>query len=135
MNPQTHNSNIDLTQRLDKWLWASRFFKTRKLASEAISGGKVHINGCRTKPGKEVKIGCSLSISKGSSHWEITVLGLCKQRRPASEACQLYEESTDSIEKREIEAEKRRQDNIVSLRSENRPTKKQRRQIHRFKRT
>ena len=87
--------------RLDKWLWAARFFKTRKLATEAVLGGKVHLNGQRTKPGKEVQIGSLLNISKNSLDWEIEVLVLPKQRRPASEAVTFYSESPASMEKRE----------------------------------
>ena len=68
--------------RLDKWLWTARFFKTRKLAAEAISGGKVHINKQRTKPGKEVKVGAILSINKDGLSWEITIMALSNQRRP-----------------------------------------------------
>ncbi|HDK38265.1 MAG TPA: RNA-binding S4 domain-containing protein, partial [Thiolapillus brandeum] len=69
--------------RLDKWLWAARFFKTRKLAAEAISGGKVHLNGQRSKPGKDVRPGNMLNISKNGLHWEIEILQLSRQRRPA----------------------------------------------------
>ncbi|MCG8426168.1 MAG: RNA-binding S4 domain-containing protein, partial [Chromatiales bacterium] len=87
--------------RLDKWLWAARFFKTRQLAIEAINGGKVHLNGQRTKPGKEVKVGSRLRIHKGSLEWDITVLMIPRQRRPASEAIHFYQETTESIEKRE----------------------------------
>jgi Ribosome-associated heat shock protein implicated in the recycling of the 50S subunit (S4 paralog) len=72
--------------RLDKWLWAARFFKTRKLAAEAIFGGKVHVNEQRAKPGKEVKIGAMLSISKDNYRWEITILAINGQRRSAKEA-------------------------------------------------
>ena len=71
-------------QRLDKWLWAARFFKTRQLAGEAINGGKVHLNGQRTKPGKEVRAGSQLRIHKGSLEWDIEVRVLATQRRPAA---------------------------------------------------
>ena len=76
--------------RLDKWLWAARFYKTRQLAVEAISGGKVHLNGQRTKPGKAVDIGSEIRIHKGPLEWEITVEALPKQRRPAKEAVLFY---------------------------------------------
>ncbi|MGH8498377.1 MAG: RNA-binding S4 domain-containing protein [Methylococcales bacterium] len=121
-------------QRLDKWLWAARFFKTRKLATEAISGGKVHLNGQRSKPGKEVKIGNKLSISKGPYRWELTVTGLSKQRKPASEAALLYEESPESSALRQARIEQRKAEYEQSSPPETRPNKKQRRQIHRFKR-
>lgn len=124
----------DSTQRLDKWLWAARFFKTRKLATEAINGGKVHLNGQRTKPGREIRAGCELIISKDTVCREVTVLGVCAQRRPAPEARCLYQESPESIEKRRLQAETRQQERQLLPQSEGRPTKKQRRQIHRFKR-
>lgn len=121
-------------QRLDKWLWAARFFKTRRLATEAISGGKVHVNSQRVKPSKEVQPDDTLRISKNNYIWEITVLGLNSQRRPAVEATLLYCEDEASL--------KRRQDSIAlnkdlyaSAPQSERPNKKQRRQIHRFKQT
>jgi len=120
--------------RLDKWLWTARFYKTRSLATEAISGGKVHLNGQRTKPGKEVKIGNRVIISKGSSQWEVTVVGIISQRRPAKEAVALYRETAESVEKREAESINRRQQKESQVRPDKRPTKKQRRQIHKFKR-
>ncbi len=118
--------------RLDKWLWASRFFKTRRLASEAILGGKVHINGQRVKPSKEVQTGDSLSISKNGYHWDITVLGLNSQRRSASEAALLYIESEES-KKRRLDLTAFNKDMYASAPQSERPNKKQRRQIHCFK--
>jgi ribosome-associated heat shock protein Hsp15 len=122
------------SQRLDKWLWAARFFKTRTVAAEAISGGKVHMNGQRSKPGKEVKIGDRLSISKGPYRWEVTVSFLSKQRKPASEALLLYEESPESLAQRQTRIEQRKTEQEFSNQPETRPNKKQRRLIHRFKR-
>jgi len=121
--------------RIDKWLWTARFFKTRKLASEAVSGGKVHLNGKRCKPSKEVKIGSHLSIHKDQYSWDLKVLGLNHQRRPASEAILLYEETTESHDKRQqqIIQNKEQRQFLPHSETERRPNKKQRRQIHRFK--
>ncbi len=123
--------------RIDKWLWAARFFKTRRLASEAVSGGKVHFNGQRCKPAREVKPGDRLTISKNQYSWDITILAVNKQRRPASEAALLYEEAPESWAKRQeqIRLNKEQQALLSPSERERRPTKKQRRQIHRFKRT
>lgn len=120
--------------RLDKWLWAARFFKTRKLAAEAISGGKVHLNGQRSKPGKDVKRGSKLSINKDSYSWDIIITGINHQRRPAKEAILLYEESTESHTKRQqLIAQQREERTLFDHRQKAKPNKKERRQIHRFK--
>jgi ribosome-associated heat shock protein Hsp15 len=119
--------------RLDKWLWAARFFKTRQFACEAINGGKVHLNGQRTKPGKEIKIGSHLRIHKGSLEWDITVKVLATQRRPASEARHFYDETPESIEQRQKMAATQRLERSMLPRTDHRkPNKKQRRMIHRF---
>ena len=122
--------------RLDKWLWAARFFKTRKLASEAISGGKVHLNGQRSKPGKEVKPGSQLRIHKEALEWNIEIVALCHYRRPAPEAQALYIEDEASIKKREQLAEQLRviRSAEAAFEPDSRPNKRERRQIHRFKR-
>jgi len=120
--------------RLDKWLWAARFFKTRKLASDAVSGGKVHLNGQRTKPSKNVKVTDALVIHKEQYSWEITVLGINAQRRPAAEAALLYSESEASSSKRAQDVAQRRAERLLMPdEAAQRPNKKQRRQIHRFK--
>lgn len=120
--------------RLDKWLWAARFFKTRKLATEAINGGKVHLNGQRTKPGKEVKPGSKLRIHKGALEWNIEVLVLPAQRRPASEAVTFYREEEASREKREKLIEQQRLLREAAPRPPaQRPGKRDRRLIHHFK--
>jgi ribosome-associated heat shock protein Hsp15 len=121
--------------RLDKWLWAARFFKTRQLAAEAISGGKVHLNGQRTKPGKEIGIGARLEISKDQTVWEIIVTGLNTQRRPAREAVQMYRETPESQERREADAIRRREQRELGVAPERRPSKKDRRLIRQFKTT
>ena len=117
--------------RLDKWLWAARFFKTRSLAKQAIEGGKVHYNGARSKVSREVELGARLTIRQGWDEKEVEVIALSDQRRGAPEAQLLYRETTASQEKRELYAEQRR--NLGgSPANRERPTKKQRRQIHRF---
>jgi ribosome-associated heat shock protein Hsp15 len=121
--------------RLDKWLWAARFFKTRKLASDAVSGGKVHLNDQRTKPSKEIKSGAKLSISKDHYTWDITVVAISEQRRPAKEAVLLYEEAPESQEKRQQQMiQQREQRELFGLNNrDHKPNKKERRLIHRFK--
>jgi ribosome-associated heat shock protein Hsp15 len=119
--------------RLDKWLWAARFFKTRNLAKQAIEGGKVQLGGHRVKVSKEIGVGDRLRIRQGWEEKEVTVLALSDQRRGAPEARALYEESADSIQRREDHAAARRAAGGMLNRPANRPTKKQRRQIHRFK--
>jgi ribosome-associated heat shock protein Hsp15 len=119
--------------RLDKWLWAARFFKTRQIACEAINGGKVHLNGQRTKPGKEIKTGSQLRIHKGALEWDITVRVLATQRRPASEARHFYDETPESIEQREkMAAAQRLERSMLPKIDHRKPNKRQRRMIHRF---
>jgi ribosome-associated heat shock protein Hsp15 len=119
--------------RLDKWLWAARFFKTRSLAKAAIEGGKVHLGGQRVKVSKEISVGDTLQIRQGWDEKVVLVISLSDQRRGAPEALLLYEETADSSAKREAEAEARKAAGGMIDRPANRPTKKQRRQIHRFK--
>lgn len=122
--------------RLDKWLWAARFFKTRKLAADAVSGGKVHVNNNRVKPGKEIKTGATLSINKDSLEWVITVIALTHQRRGAKEAVLLYEETAESLAKRQQKmAQQREQRELMPFNGPHqKPNKKDRRLlIHRFK--
>ncbi len=119
--------------RLDKWLWAARFFKTRQIASEAINGGKVHMNGQRVKPGKEVKIGSRLSIHTPAEAYDVEVRVLASKRRPASEARTFYEETPESLQKREEMHETRRLERLASPRPvRGKMNKKDRRLIHRF---
>ena len=121
--------------RLDKWLWTARFFKTRKLAADAISGGKVHVNNQRTKPGKEIKPGTLLSISKDGLRWDVTIIALSNQRRSAKEAVLLYEETAESLAKRQQQIiQQREQRELFDFSGQDhKPNKKERRLIHRFK--
>ncbi len=119
--------------RLDKWLWAARFFKTRSLAKAAIEGGKVQLDGNRVKVSKEVGVGDRLQIRQGWDMKEVIVEALSDQRRGAPEAQALYRETDASLKKREAEAAARKAAGGMIDRPAHRPTKKQRRQIHRFK--
>jgi ribosome-associated heat shock protein Hsp15 len=121
--------------RIDKWLWAARFFKTRNLAADAVNGGKVHVNGQRCKPSRDLRVGDVVTITKDQNNWEIRVTDLNKQRRPAKEAATLYSEDETSVNKRlqQIELRKQQQALMPASERERRPNKKQRRQIHRFK--
>ncbi len=119
--------------RLDKWLWAARFFKTRALATEAINGGHVHLNGGRIKPSRAVKSGDTLTIRKGPQEFTVTVLALSARRGPAAEARRLYEESTESIEQRERLSEERRLHAAKTPHPDRRPDKRDRRRIIRFR--
>ncbi len=121
--------------RIDKWLWAARFFKTRNLAADAVNGGKVHVNGQRCKPSRDLRVGDVITITKDQNNWEIRVTDLNKQRRPAKEAVTLYSEDEVSVNKRleQIELRKQQQALMPASERERRPNKKQRRQIHRFK--
>jgi ribosome-associated heat shock protein Hsp15 len=118
--------------RLDKWLWAARFFKTRQLAIEAINGGKIHVDGQRVKPSRVIRPGSRLEIHKESLSWEIEVLAINKQRRPAAEAALLYAESEASRLRRQELVRERRELGSVAPDSKGRPTKRDRRQIQRF---
>lgn len=122
------------TQRLDKWLWAARFYKTRNLAVEAINGGKVHLNKQRVKPSRTVKIDDVLTISKPPYEHTLTVLGLSMQRRPAPEAQQLYQESQDSIDKREKLRLELKNQPLGFGHGQGKPNKRDRRHIIRFTR-
>jgi ribosome-associated heat shock protein Hsp15 len=130
----TENASRAERMRLDKWLWAARFFKTRQLAIDAINGGKVHLNGQRAKPGKDITVGAKLSINKDQYTWDITVAVLSAQRRPAPEAALLYEETPESLAKRQAEVARRREEKEFGIQPESRPNKRERRLIHRFKR-
>lgn len=121
--------------RLDKWLWAARFFKTRTLAKQAIEGGKVRIAGGRTKVSKEIAVGDTLQIRQGYDDVTVVVQALAGRRGPAPQARLLYSETAESVAERERRtAERRAARAAAGPVTVNRPTKKQRRLIHRFKR-
>lgn len=122
------------SQRLDKWLWAARFYKTRGLAVEAISGGKVHVNGHRVKPSRTVRIEDTLTISKPPYEFEVIIQGVNLQRRPASEAEQLYEETAQSRDKRELLREQIKNEPLGFRQQKGRPSKRDRRNIIKFTR-
>ena len=118
--------------RIDKWLWAARFFKTRSLAKAAIEGGKVKVNGQRVKPSREIGVGVTLEIRQGWDDKVVEVISLSEERRGAPEAAQLYNETDDSLRRRTEEAERRRQLRDSFAQPAQRPNKRQRRLIHRF---
>jgi ribosome-associated heat shock protein Hsp15 len=119
--------------RLDKWLWAARFFKTRGLATEAVSGGKVHANGLRVKPARVVRVGDLLEIRKGAYTFQVEVLGLSDRRGPASVASRLYAESEESLQRREaLRAQRRGSESGLAA---GKPSKRDRRRILRFTRS
>ena len=119
--------------RLDKWLWAARFYKTRALAREMIEGGKVHYNGQRTKPSKIVELNAQLTLRQGNDERTVVVKAIIEQRRPATEAVNLYEETAESIEKREKVALARKLNALTMPHPDRRPDKKERRDLMRFK--
>lgn len=120
--------------RIDKWLWAARFFKTRSLASEAVKGGKVSVNGQRAKPSRELEIGDTIILRQGADLKTVIVQDLSDKRGPASVAQLLYQETDESIENREKEKELRKLAAVQMPHGEGRPTKRSRRLIHRFTR-
>jgi len=121
------------TARLDKWLWAARFYKTRAIAKQMIDGGKVFYNGQRTKSGKSVCVGDVIKVRQGYEEKEITVIAIADKRRDATFAQTLYQETSNSIATREKNALARKQGILLSPASESKPDKKQRRQIRQFK--
>ncbi len=118
--------------RIDKWLWAARFFKTRSLATDAVGGGKIKLNGAPTKASRDVRIGDRLDVFNGETRWEVVVRALSEKRGPASEARLLYEETADSIAAREAEQMRRKFETEPASDIHGRPTKRDRRQLDRF---
>ena len=119
--------------RLDKWLWEARFYKTRSIAKDMIEGGKVHYEGHRVKASKEVTVGAQIRLRQGFDEKTVIVTALCERRGNATAAASLYEETPDSIEKRELAAAQRKSISAATPGSANRPNKKQRRQIIQFR--
>src|SRR4051812_7340089 len=120
--------------RIDKWLWAARFFKTRSLATEAVAGGKVEVNGDTAKPAKTVKIGDRIRLRLGPLEYRLSVTGIGERRGSAAVAQTLYEESADSLAERQRIAAERRFSSAPSYEEKGRPSKKDRRELERWRR-
>lgn len=131
-SPDCAGNEVTEAVRLDKWLWAARFFRSRNLAKQAIEGGKVHYDGARVKVSKEVSMGAVLRIRQGWDEKTIEVLILSDQRRGAKEAGLLYQERPESIAAREALATERRSLHDGQPVSGGRPSKRDRRRVHRF---
>ncbi|PAJ73523.1 heat-shock protein [Pseudoalteromonas sp. NBT06-2] len=131
-NPKTQ-PNDTLKVRLDKWLWAARFYKTRAIARDMVQGGKVQYNGQRCKASKTVEIGAIIKLTQNYDEKIITVLVISEHRRGAPEAQLLYQESDESIKQREINTIARKNNNFFSPHPDRKPDKKQRRKIIQFK--
>ena len=127
------SANTDAAKlRVDKWLWAARFFKTRSVAAQAIEGGKVKLNGQRVKPSKEVHAGDMLAIQLGDYEWVVIVRALSARRGPAEEARKLYEESAASQARRQAKIAARSMQNEPAAQRHGRPTKRDRRRLRDF---
>lgn len=124
-----NNSKI----RLDKWLWAARFYKTRSIAKDMIEGGKVHYEGHRVKASREVALGASIRLRQGFDEKTIIITALSDRRGNATAAAMLYEETPESIEKRQLTGEQRKALGASAPNSDNRPNKKERRKILQFR--
>jgi ribosome-associated heat shock protein Hsp15 len=118
--------------RIDKWLWAARFFKTRSLAADAVTGGKIEVNGTRAKPSRTMRLGDKLNIRRGPYESTVVVKGLAKLRGPAPEAQLLYEETEESIRRRELASAQLKLERPPEFHSPGRPSKKDRRAVLRF---
>ena len=120
--------------RIDKWLWAARFFKTRSLATEAVGAGRVQVDGKRVKPARDVRVGDTVSVRRDTFTWTVVVRGLAERRGPASEAEALYEETKESQERREQQRLGRRLARPLGADLGARPTKQDRRQLDALRR-
>jgi ribosome-associated heat shock protein Hsp15 len=125
---------IDVNEpvRIDKWLWVARFFKTRGLAAEAVAGGKVEVNGDRPKPSRIVRVGDTISIRRGLYEWTIVVRDVTRRRHPASQAQKLYQETDESVRKRDAAIAQFKLERSPSFDLPGRPSKKDRRAMRRF---
>jgi ribosome-associated heat shock protein Hsp15 len=120
--------------RVDKWLWAARFFKTRSAATEAVLGGHVQANGVRVKPSREITVGDRLEITRSHERWTVVVTGLADRRGPASVAATLYEETPESAEERKLRRDERRLARPIGADLPGRPTKRDRRRLDALRR-
>ncbi|MCG8158156.1 ribosome-associated heat shock protein Hsp15 [Brenneria goodwinii] len=127
------SENSDDTVRLDKWLWAARFYKTRAIAREMVDGGKVHYNGQRSKPSKLVELNAEIKLRQGNDERTVIVRAISGQRRTATEAQALYQETAESIGKREKLALARKMNALTMPHPDRRPEKKERRDLMKFK--
>ena len=130
---KNNQEKTDNEVRLDKWLWAARFYKTRSIAKAMIEGGKVHYTGQRAKVSKAVEIGATLKLRQGNEEKEIVVTALSDQRRGAPEAQLLYQETEKSVKQREAIAFARKANALSMLHPDRRPNKKERRELVKFK--
>ena len=127
-----HHQGSDEEIRIDKWLWAARFFKTRSLAAEAVVGGKIEVNGGRPKSSRIIRIGDQLIVRRGVYEWTVIVKDVARNRGPASEAHLLYEETENSVRKRATVSARLRLERPPEFDLPGRPSKKDRRAIQRF---
>jgi ribosome-associated heat shock protein Hsp15 len=129
-----HETEASERHRLDKWLWCTRFYKSRSAASEAVAGGRVHLNGERIKPGHGVRIGDRIELSIGGGMTELDVLTLPAKRGPATFAAACYTETPESQQRREQLREQQRLAHLVTPRPDTRPDKRDRRKLQKLQR-
>lgn len=133
MQKSKEDNNKSSGVRLDKWLWAARFYKTRSLARDVVNGGKVHYNGARSKASKLVELGASIKLARGYDEMTVVIKSIEDKRRGAPEAQLMYEETSESKAKREERAIARKQMQLHTPKPDGKPDKKQRRQLVNFK--
>lgn len=130
---KNRNSESSGAVRIDKWLWAARFYKTRSIARQMVDGGKVEYNGARAKPSRTVEVGAQIKLLQGFSRREVIVKAISDVRGPAPVATTLYEETAESIARREEEAKRNKMAALLSPRPDTRPNKKERRELEHVK--
>lgn len=133
LQPMPEESGAAVGVRIDRWLWAARFFKTRSLAKVAVEAGHIQVEGQRAKPAKEVQIGHTLNVRRGSQQMTIVVAALAARRGPAKVAQALYEETHESIEQREIVSSRRRMERAGLQVPQTKPSKKDRRDLRKLR--